>query len=261
MQTVPQDTSDDLPFSQEEMERYHRHFILPEIGLGGQKQLKAARVLIIGIGGLGSASATYLAAAGIGRIGMVDADTVETSNMQRQVIHSSSYIGQLKVLSAEKRLKEINPHVSVSAHPFLFKMSNAAALVRDYDIIIDGTDNFPTRYLINETCALMDKPFIHGAVSQFEGQVSVFWASYGPCYQCLQPQPPEEMLSSSGILGAVAGIIGSLQAIETIKLILGTGGENLIGRLLHLDAFQMRWKEIQLRKNPSCPICGKLSTS
>lgn len=248
-----------LVLSNEEIRRYSRHLIMPEVTLSGQQRLKAASVLCIGTGGLGSPVALYLAAAGVGRIGLVDYDVVESHNLQRQVIHGTSQIGVLKVESARQRLLDLNPDIQVITHNEIFSSANAAQLAQPYDILIDGTDNFPTRYLVNDVCVLLGKPNVYGSIFRFEGQVSVFWAKHGPCYRCLFPAPPPPGLVPScaegGVLGVLPGTVGTLQASEAIKLILGIG-EPLIGRLLLYDALSMTMEEVKLRKNPDCVICG-----
>lgn len=247
----------------EEILRYSRHLILPEVAMEGQKKLKGASVLIIGTGGLGSPLAMYLAAAGIGRLGLVDFDVVDTSNLQRQVIHSTHNVGRSKLESAKEYILGINPHVQVDTYETRFTSENAMAIARDYDILIDGTDNFPTRYLVNDVSVLLGKPNVYGSIFRFEGQASVFWAEKGPCYRCLYPEPPPPGLVPScaegGVLGVLPGIIGCIQANEAIKLILGKG-EPLIGRLLLFDALGMRFREMKLRKDPNCPICGENRT-
>jgi len=249
-----------LPFlSHEEILRYSRHLLIPEVGLEGQKKLKAASVLVIGTGGLGSPVALYLAAAGVGRIGLVDYDVVDFSNLQRQVIHGTSRIGTLKVDSARERMLDLNPDIQVDAYNEPFTSENAMRIAADYDLIIDGTDNFPTRYLTNDVCVLLGKPNIYGSIFRFDGQVSVFYAKEGPCYRCLFPEPPPPGLVPScaegGVLGVLPGIIGSLQATEALKLILGIG-ETLIGRLMLFNALDMTFEFVKLRKNPNCKICG-----
>jgi len=249
-----------LPFlSHEEILRYSRHLLIPEVGLEGQKKLKAASVLVIGTGGLGSPVALYLAAAGVGRIGLVDYDVVDFSNLQRQVIHGTSRIGTLKVDSARERMLDLNPDIQVDAYNEPFTSANAMRIAADYDLIIDGTDNFPTRYLTNDVCVLLGKPNIYGSIFRFDGQVSVFYAKEGPCYRCLFPEPPPPGLVPScaegGVLGVLPGIIGSLQATEALKLILGIG-ETLIGRLMLFNALDMTFEFVKLRKNPNCKICG-----
>lgn len=245
--------------SHEEILRYSRHLILPEVGLAGQKKLKAASVLVIGTGGLGSPLAMYLAAAGVGRLGLVDFDVVEASNLQRQVIHSTASLGRSKLASAKNYINGVNPHIQVEAYETRFTSENALEIAASYDIIIDGTDNFPTRYLVNDVCVLLNKPNVYGSIFRFEGQASVFWAEKGPCYRCLYPEPPPPGLVPScaegGVLGVLPGIIGTIQANEAIKLIL-QNGEPLIGRLLLFDALGMRFREMKLRKDPACPICG-----
>jgi adenylyltransferase/sulfurtransferase len=245
--------------SNEEILRYSRHLILPEVAMEGQKKLKAASVLIIGTGGLGSPLAMYLAAAGVGRLGLVDFDVVDASNLQRQVIHSTRQVGRSKLESAKEYILGINPNVRVDSYETRFTSENAMAIARDYDILIDGTDNFPTRYLVNDVSVLLGKPNVYGSIFRFEGQASVFWAEKGPCYRCLFPQPPPPGLVPScaegGVLGVLPGIIGCIQANEAIKLLLGKG-EPLIARLLLFDALGMRFREMKLRKNPDCPICG-----
>ena len=249
--------------SNEEIKRYSRHLIMPEVTIEGQKKLKAARVLAIGTGGLGSPLLSYLAAAGIGKLGIVDFDTVDYSNLQRQIIHSTSSIGKPKVLSAQERIHEINPYVEVQLYETALRSDNALDIIKDYDVVIDGTDNFPTRYLVNDACVLLNKPNVYGSIFRFEGQLTVFWASQGPCYRCLYPEPPPPGLVPScaegGVLGVLPGVIGVLQAIETIKIILGIG-DLMIGRLLLFDALKMKFKELKLRKNPDCPICGNSPT-
>jgi sulfur-carrier protein adenylyltransferase/sulfurtransferase len=251
------------PLSQEELLRYSRHLILPEVGLEGQRKLKAASVLIIGAGGLGSPLALYLAAAGIGRLGLVDFDRVDESNLQRQVLYGSSSVGRLKLESAKERLLDLNPGVRVETHETRITSANAFDVIRPYDIIVDGTDNFPTRYLVNDACVLLQKPNVYGSIFRFEGQATVFDATRGPCYRCLYPDPPPPGLVPScaegGVLGVLPGVIGVMQGIEAIKLILGIG-EPLIGRLVLFDALAMRFRELKLRKDPACPICGEHPT-
>lgn len=248
-----------VTLSAEEIQRYSRHLILPEVAMSGQKKLKAASVLLIGTGGLGSPLAMYLAAAGIGRLGLVDFDVVDSSNLQRQVIHSTQNVGKSKLASAKNFIAGINPNVHVETYETRFSADNALAIAKDYDLVIDGTDNFPTRYLVNDVCVLLKKPNVYGSIFRFEGQASVFWAEQGPCYRCLYPEPPPPGLVPScaegGVLGVLPGIIGTIQANEAIKLILGAG-EPLIGRLLLFDALAMRFREMKLRKDPHCPICG-----
>lgn len=245
--------------SHEEILRYSRHLLIPEVGLQGQRKLKAASILVVGTGGLGSPVALYLAAAGIGRIGLVDYDVVEASNLQRQVIHGASRLGQLKVESARERMLDLNPGIQVDAYNEPFTSANAMRIAADYDLIIDGTDNFPTRYLTNDLCVLTGKPNVYGAIFRFDGQVSVFDARRGPCYRCLFPEPPPPGLVPScaegGVLGILPGTIGTLQATEAIKLILDIG-EPLIGRLLLYDALDLSFEFVKLRKNPNCRVCG-----
>lgn len=252
-----------VTFDREEIQRYSRHLILPEVAMAGQKKLKAASVLLIGTGGLGSPLAMYLAAAGVGRLGLVDFDVVDASNLQRQVIHSTVYVGRPKLESAKNFIAGINPHVQVETYETRFSAENALAIARDYDVIIDGTDNFPTRYLVNDVCVLLRKPNVYGSIFRFEGQASVFWAEQGPCYRCLYPEPPPPGLVPScaegGVLGVLPGIIGTIQANEALKLILGAG-EPLVGRLLLFDALAMRFREMKLRKDPDCPVCGVAPT-
>src|SRR5205823_14809656 len=231
----------------------------PEVALDGQKKLKAARVLCIGAGGLGSPLAMYLAAAGVGTLGIVDFDVVDFTNLQRQIIHGTSDVGKPKLQSATETLKEINPFVKVEGFETALSSENALDILRDFDIVVDGTDNFPTRYLVNDACVLLGKPNVYGSILRFEGQASVFWAEKGPCYRCLYPEPPPPGLVPScaegGVLGILPGMIGVLQATETIKLVLGSG-DSLIGRLLLVDALSMRFRELKLRKNPDCVVRG-----
>jgi sulfur-carrier protein adenylyltransferase/sulfurtransferase len=250
----------ELPeLTNEEIGRYSRHLILPEIGVLGQRKLKNARVLMIGTGGLGAPMGMYLAAAGVGTLGIVDFDTVDASNLQRQIIHGTRDVGRPKIDSARDRLLDINPHVKVVAYETRLTSANALDIIRDYDIVADGTDNFPTRYLVNDACILLGKPNVYGSIFRFEGQASVFGAENGPCYRCLYPEPPPPGLVPScaegGVLGVLPGIVGTIQANEVIKLILGDG-QPLINRLLLFDAWTMRFREVKLRKNPDCPMCG-----
>lgn len=253
----------DVELSHEEVQRYSRHLIMPEVGMSGQKKLKAASVLLIGAGGLGSPLAMYLAAAGIGRIGLVDYDVVDYSNLQRQVIHGTKDVGKPKLTSAKARINDINPHVQVDTYEVALTSDNALEIFEPYDVVIDGTDNFPTRYLTNDACVLLGKPNVYGSIFRFEGQLSVFHAEAGPCYRCLFPEPPPPGLVPScaegGVLGILPGTIGAMQATEAIKLILGIG-ESMIGRLVLYDALNMEFTEVKLRKNPSCPICGENPT-
>jgi sulfur-carrier protein adenylyltransferase/sulfurtransferase len=249
--------------SNEEVKRYSRHLILPEIGVEGQRKLKAGSVLCIGAGGLGSPAALYLAAAGVGRIGIVDFDVVDFSNLQRQIIHGTPDVGRSKLASAKDKIVAINPNVEVATYETSLTSKNALDLFRDYDVILDGTDNFPTRYLVNDACVLLGKPNAYGSIFRFEGQASVFAYEGGPCYRCLYPEPPPPGLVPScaegGVLGVLPGLIGTIQATETLKLILGTG-EPLVGRLLLYDAFKMRFRELKLRRDPECPVCGDKPT-
>lgn len=253
----------DISLSREEVKRYSRHLIMPEVGLRGQKRLKAASVLLIGAGGLGSPAAMYLAAAGIGRLGLVDYDTVDYSNLHRQIMHGTKDVGRAKLASARETILDINPHVQVESYAVPLTSANALEILAPYDIIVDGADNFPTRYLVNDACALLGKPDVYGSIFRFEGQASVFHAAEGPCYRCLFPEPPPPGLAPScaegGVLGVLPGIIGAIQATEAIKLALGIG-ESLIGRLLIYDALAMTFDEIRLRKNPDCPVCGENPT-
>jgi len=247
------------PLDADELQRYHRHLILPEIGAEGQRRLKAARVLLIGAGGLGSPAALYLAAAGVGHLGVVDADDVELSNLQRQVLHDTASVGAPKVESAAARMRAINPHVDVVSHRTRLTSANAMRLLADYDVIVDGSDNFPTRYLVNDACVLLGKPNVYGSVLRFEGQASVFSLGDGPCYRCLFREPPPPGLvqscSDSGVLGVLPGLIGVVQAAETIKLITGAG-ETLAGRLLLVDGLRMRFRTIDVARDPECRACG-----
>jgi sulfur-carrier protein adenylyltransferase/sulfurtransferase len=247
------------PLSSQETLRYARHLVLPEIGPAGQKRLKSARVLLVGAGGLGSPVSLYLAAAGVGTIGMVDFDVVDLTNLQRQILHGTSDVGRLKLDSARDRLREINPHVSIEGYRERLTSQNALEIIAGYDVVVDGTDNFPTRYLVNDACVLLGRPNVYGSIFRFEGQNSVFWGERGPCYRCLFAEPPPPGLVPScaegGVLGVVPGIVGTIQAMEAIKLILGLG-DSLVGRLLILDAMRMKFRELRLKKDPDCPICG-----
>ena len=247
----------------EEVARYSRHLIMPEVGVEGQLKLKAARVLCIGAGGLGSPVALYLAAAGVGTLGIVDFDEVDFSNLQRQIIHGTPDVGRPKLESARARLAALNPEVTVVPHAVALSSRNALGLFADYDLVVDGTDNFPTRYLVNDACVLSGKPNVYGSISRFEGQASVFAAPDGPCYRCMFPEPPPPGLVPScaegGVLGILPGVVGTLQATEAIKLILGVG-EPLIGRFLLFDALKMRFRELKVRRDPDCPVCGESPT-
>src|SRR5256884_1259536 len=249
--------------SHEEILRYSRHLILPDVGVEGQRKLKAARVLLVGAGGLGSPAALYLAAAGVGTLGLVDFDVVDKTDLQRQIIHGTSAVGKPKLESATERIHDLNPNVRVETFETRLTAENALDIIRDYDIVADGTDNFPTRYLVNDACVLLGKPNVYGSIFRFEGQASVFDAKRGPCYRCLYSEPPPPGLVPScaegGVLGVLPGIIGSIQAMETIKLILGVG-EPLIGRLVLFDALRLQFRELKLRKNVECPICGSNPT-
>jgi molybdopterin/thiamine biosynthesis adenylyltransferase/rhodanese-related sulfurtransferase len=261
---ISEDRLQSIDFSNDEIARYSRHLIMPEVTLDGQKRIKAASVLCIGTGGLGSPIALYLAAAGIGRLGLVDYDVVDFSNLQRQILHGTDDVGRKKLNSARDRIKAINPNVRVDLHDMMFRSENAMQVVQDYDIVIDGTDNFPTRYLSNDVCVLAKKPNIYGSIFRFDGQCTVFAPHLGgPCYRCMFPEPPPPGMVPScaegGVLGVLPGIIGVMQAIEAIKLIIGIG-ESLIGRLVSFDALQLRFKEFKIRKDPSCPICGEHPT-
>ncbi len=249
--------------SNDEIMRYSRHLIMPEVALHGQEKLKAAKVLLVGAGGLGAPLGLYLAAAGVGTIGMIDSDEVDMTNLQRQIIYGTSDVGVAKLDAAAARLNDLNPHVNVIKHNVQLTSENALDILKDYDIIVDGTDNFPTRYLVNDACVLLGKPNVYGSIFRFEGQVSVFDAQQGPCYRCLYPEPPPPGLVPScaegGVLGVLPGTVGAMQATETFKLILGIG-EPLIGRLLRYDALGMQFREFKLRKDPQCPICGEHPT-
>ena len=252
-----------VELSNDEVLRYSRHLIMPEVGIEGQKKLKAASVLIIGAGGLGSPLGMYLAAAGVGRLGIVDFDMVDVTNLQRQLLHSTRDIGRPKLDSARESIAGLNPYVDIETYETRLTSQNALEIIREYDVIVDGTDNFPTRYLVNDACVLLGKPNVYGSIFRFEGQVSVFDAKRGPCYRCLYPSPPPPGLVPScaegGVLGVLPGIIGSLQALEAIKLIIGQG-ELLVGRLVLFDALKLRFRELKLQKNPECPICGENPT-
>ena len=248
-----------LTLTKEEIQRYSRHLIMPEVGMDGQLKLKQAKVLCIGTGGLGAPLGLYLAAAGVGRIGLVDFDTVDSTNLQRQILFSTSDVGRPKIAAAADRLRGLNPDIQIDTFETRLTSDNALHLFKDYDIIVDGTDNFPTRYLVNDACILLGKQNVYGSIFRFEGQITVFGAPGGPCYRCLYPEPPPPGLVPScaegGVLGVLPGIVGSIQAAETLKLIIGKG-ESLVGRLLLFDALAMRFRELKLRKNPECPVCG-----
>jgi sulfur-carrier protein adenylyltransferase/sulfurtransferase len=249
--------------SQDELLRYSRHLLLPEVGPEGQRRLKAARVLLVGAGGLGSPAALYLAAAGIGTLGLVDFDAVDLTNLQRQVLHGTSDVGTAKTDSAESRLRDLNPNVAIEKFTERLTSANALRILRDFDVIVDGSDNFPTRYLVNDAAVLAGKPNVYGAIFRFEGQISVFDAARGPCYRCLYAEPPPPGLvpscAEAGVLGVLPGVIGSMQALEAIKLVLGAG-DSLVGRLLLFDALAARFRELRLHKDPDCPLCGAAPT-
>jgi adenylyltransferase/sulfurtransferase len=254
----------DVTLSNEEIRRYSRHLIMPEVGIEGQRRLKQGGALLIGTGGLGSPLALYLAAAGVGHIGLVDFDVVDESNLQRQVVHGTSTVGVPKIESAKRRLLDLNPHIDISVYEAQVTSDNALELMRPYDVIVDGTDNFPTRYLSNDASVLLGKPNVYGSIFRFEGQATVFYPKEGgPCYRCLYPEPPPPGLVPScaegGVLGVLPGVIGTIQATEVIKLLTGIG-EPLIGRLMLYDALEMRFRELKLRRNPECPICGEQPT-
>ena len=253
-------SSKGIELSPEEVKRYSRHLILPDVGVEGQKKLKAASILIIGAGGLGSPLAMYLAAAGIGRIGLVDYDIVDYTNLQRQLLYGTDDVGKPKLTAAKERIQNLNPHVQVDTYNEPLTSANALELFAPYDIIIDGTDNFPTRYLVNDACVLLGKPNVYGSIFRFEGQLSVFFAKYGPCYRCLYPEPPPPGLVPScaggGVVGVLPGIIGTMQALEAVKLITGAG-QPMIGRLLMFDALNTEFTELRLRKNPRCKVCSE----
>jgi sulfur-carrier protein adenylyltransferase/sulfurtransferase len=255
---------DRLPaLSNDEILRYSRHLIMPEVALDGQQRLKAARVLCIGAGGLGSPLALYLGAAGVGTIGLVDFDVVDYTNLQRQILHTTPDVGRPKLASAAEKLRAMNPYLELKTFETRLTSDNALEILRDFDVVVDGTDNFATRYLVNDACVLLGKPNVYGSIFRFEGQASVFATKEGPCYRCLYPEPPPPGLVPScaegGVLGVLPGLVGVIQATETIKLILGKG-ESLVGRLLLVDALSMRFRELKLRKNPDCPACGERRT-
>ncbi len=245
--------------SRDELYRYARHLALPHVGMEGQERLRASSVLCVGAGGLGSPLALYLAAAGVGRLGLVEFDTVDESNLQRQILHGTSDVGRSKMDSAEEQIRETNPHVTVERHETRLTSANALGILEGYDVVVDGTDNFPTRYLVNDACVLLGKPNVYGSVFRWEGQVSVFGLDGGPCYRCLFREPPPPGLvpncAEGGVLGALPGVVGSMQALETFKLLLGVG-TSLSGRLLIFDALEASWREVALRRNPACPVCG-----
>jgi adenylyltransferase/sulfurtransferase len=247
----------------DEVRRYSRHLIIPDVGMTGQKRLKNAKVLCVGAGGLGSPALLYLAAAGVGTLGVVDFDVVDESNLQRQVIHGQSDIGRSKAESARDSIREINPYVNVIVHKERLDSDNAMQIFADYDLIVDGTDNFATRYLVNDACVLLGKPYVWGSIYRFDGQASVFWAEYGPCYRCLYPEPPPPGMVPScaegGVLGVLCASIGSIQVNEAIKVITGIG-EPLAGRLMIYDALEMTYRSVKVRKDPECPVCGKNPT-
>ncbi|MGO9293320.1 MAG: adenylyltransferase/sulfurtransferase MoeZ [Streptosporangiaceae bacterium] len=249
--------------SVDEVKRYSRHLIIPEVGMTGQKRLKNAKVLVVGAGGLGSPALLYLAAAGVGTLGVIDFDVVEESNLQRQIIHGQSDIGKPKAQSAQEAIAEVNPYVTVVTHTEHLDRDNALEIFAPYDLIVDGTDNFATRYLVNDACVLLGKPYVWGSIFRFDGQASVFWAEYGPCYRCLYPEPPPPGMVPScaegGVLGVLCASIGSIQVTEAIKVITGIG-EPLAGRLMIYDALEMSYRTLQVRKDPECPICGKNPT-
>jgi len=257
---IPENRLKNIDFSNDEIARYSRHLIMPEVTLEGQKRIKAASILCIGTGGLGSPIALYLAAAGIGRLGLIDFDVVDFSNLQRQILHGTDDVGRKKLNSAKDRIKATNPNVQVDLHDCMFRSENAMQIVQDYDIVVDGTDNFPTRYLSNDVCVLAKKPNVYGSIFRFDGQCTVFAPHLGgPCYRCMFPEPPPPGMVPScaegGVLGVLPGIIGVLQAIEAITLIIGIG-DSLIGRLVGFDALKLRFREFKIRKDPKCPICG-----
>ena len=252
-----------IEFTEEQIERYSRHIILPEVGGAGQQKMLEARVLLLGAGGLGSPAAYYLAAAGIGNLGIVDFDRVDLSNLQRQIIHSTERIGMLKTESAKKTIQALNPDVNVTLYNEKIDSSNILSIIKDYDYVVDGSDNFPTRYLVNDACVMENKTLIHGSIYRFEGQVTVFKPNSGPCYRCLYPEPPPPGMSPNcqegGVLGVLAGIVGNLQVVEVLKLILGIG-EPLVGKLLIYDALKTEFRNLNLRKDASCPLCGEEPT-
>ncbi|MDZ4675084.1 MAG: molybdopterin-synthase adenylyltransferase MoeB [Gemmatimonadota bacterium] len=252
-----------MNFAPDELLRYSRHLTLPEVGVTGQERLRDAKVLLIGAGGLGSPAALYLAAAGVGRLGLVEFDTVDLSNLQRQILHGTSAVGTPKLESAKARLADLNPHVEVVTYPHQLTSANAVDTIRGWDIVLDGSDNFPTRYLVNDACVLLSKPYVYGSIFRFDGQVSVFGAPDGPCYRCLFAEPPPVGLvpncAEAGVLGVLPGIIGSLQALEAIKMVIGIG-ESLIGRLVLFDALSLRFRELAVRRDPACAVCGDAPT-
>jgi molybdopterin/thiamine biosynthesis adenylyltransferase/rhodanese-related sulfurtransferase len=245
--------------SVDEVRRYSRHLIIPEVGMSGQKRLKGAKVLCVGAGGLGSPALMYLAAAGVGTLGIVEFDTVDESNLQRQIIHGQSDIGRSKAISARESVNEINPYTEVVIHEVRLDVSNVMEIFAQYDLIVDGTDNFATRYLVNDACVLLDKPYVWGSIYRFDGQASVFWSEHGPCYRCLYPEPPPPGMVPScaegGVLGVLCASIGSIQVTEAIKLLTGIG-DPLVGRLMVYDALEMSYRTIKIRKDPDCPLCG-----
>jgi adenylyltransferase/sulfurtransferase len=252
-----------IEFTDEQIERYSRHIILPEVGGAGQQKMLEARIILLGAGGLGSPAAYYLAAAGIGNLGIVDFDQVDLSNLQRQIIHSTERIGMLKTESAKKTIQALNPDVNVTLYNEKIDSSNILSIIKDYDYVVDGSDNFPTRYLVNDACVMENKTLIHGSIYRFEGQVTVFKPNSGPCYRCLYPEPPPPGMSPNcqegGVLGVLAGIVGNLQVVEVLKLILGIG-EPLVGKLLIYDALKTEFRNLNLRKDASCPLCGEEPT-
>src|SRR5262245_13989984 len=260
---LPGARADRVTLSQNEVARYSRHLIMPEVGVEGQKRLKAASILLIGAGGLGSPLGLYLAAAGVGRLGLVDFDVVDFSNLQRQVLHGTPDVGRPKLQSAKDRLQAINPEVRIDTYETRLTSANALQLFEGYDVIIDGTDNFPTRYLVNDACVLLKKPNVYGSIFRFDGQASVFYPGQGPCYRCLYPEPPPPgevpSCAEGGVLGILPGLIGCIQATEAVKLLIGQGSP-LVGRLLLYDALQMSFREFKVRRNPKCPVCGDQPT-
>ena len=249
--------------SVDEVRRYSRHLIIPDVGMAGQKRLKNAKVLCVGAGGLGSPALMYLAAAGVGTLGIVEFDTVDESNLQRQIIHGQSDVGRSKAESARDTVREINPLITVNIHETRLDSTNVMDLFSQYDLIVDGTDNFATRYLVNDACVLLDKPYVWGSIYRFDGQASVFWAEYGPCYRCLYPEPPPPGMVPScaegGVLGVLCASIGSIQVTEAIKLLAGIG-EPLVGKLMIYDALEMTYRKVNIRKDPNCAVCGANAT-